>query len=183
MRARDVVVLVDEYGHDLFNPDGGLSTVEKMEAHRRGLLHRAVSIFLFNDKNELLLQKRAVNKYHSPKKWSNTCCTHPAPEETPLMAARRRLSEEMGLTTTLTEIFTFLYQANAGNGLTENEFDHVFLGVSNQNPNPSPAEVSDWKWVAIEELKQELIRGPEEYSPWLQQCFSEVIKHKLQAAK
>jgi isopentenyl-diphosphate delta-isomerase len=180
MRQRDFVILVDEYGHDLLNPDGSLSTMDKIEAHRRGLLHRAVSVFVFNERNELLLQKRAVNKYHSPQKWTNTCCTHPTPGETPLMTARRRLGEEMGLITTLTEVFTFLYQADAGNGLTENEFDHVFLGVSDQNPNPNPAEVSDWRWVTIEELKQELIRNPKEYSPWLPQCFGEVIKYKLQ---
>ena len=179
MEQRDSVVLVDEYGHDLFGQDGRLSTMEKMEAHRHGFLHRAISVFIFNDRNELLLQKRAVDKYHSPKKWTNTCCTHPSPGETPLMTAQRRLSEEMGLVATLTEVFTFLYQADVGNGLTENEFDHVFFGVSNQNPNPNPAEVSDWNWATIEELKQELIRNPEEYSPWLRRCFSEVINYKL----
>ncbi len=179
MEQMDFVVLVDEYGHNLFNRGGSLCTMEKIEAHRRGLLHRAVSVFVFNDRNELLLQKRAVDKYHSPKKWSNTCCTHPAPGETPLVTARRRLIEEMGLVATLTEVFTFLYQADAGNGLTEYEFDHVFWGVSNQNPNPNPAEVSDWNWVTIEELKQELIRDPKEYSPWLRQCLSEVIKYNV----
>ena len=183
MRQRDFVVLVDKYGNDLFNQDGRLSTMEKIEAHRRGLLHRAVSIFVFNDRNELLLQKRAVDKYHSPHKWTNTCCTHPSPGETPLMTARRRLSEEMGLIATLTEVFTFLYQADVDNDLIENEFDHVFLGVSNQNPNPNPAEVSDWNWVTIEDLKQELIRNPEEYSPWLRQCFSEVINYKLRVPR
>jgi isopentenyl-diphosphate delta-isomerase len=180
MEQKDSVVLVDEYGHDLFNQDGRLSTMEKIEAHRYGLLHRAVSVFIFNDRNELLLQKRAVDKYHSPEKWTNTCCTHPSPGESPLIAAQRRLSEEMGLVVTLTEAFTFLYQADVGNSLTENEFDHIFVGVSNQNPNPNPAEVSDWNWVTIEELKQELIRNPKEYSPWLRQCFSKVINYKLQ---
>lgn len=178
MEQRNSVVLVDECGHDVFSQDGRLSTMEKIEAHRRGLLHRAVSIFIFNNRNELLLQKRAVDKYHSPKKWSNTCCTHPVPGETPIMSAQRRLSEEMGLVATLTEIFTFSYQADVGNGLTENEFDHVFLGVSSQNPNPNPTEVSDWDWVTIEELRKELTRSPEEYSPWLRQCFYEVISYK-----
>jgi isopentenyl-diphosphate delta-isomerase len=96
-----------------------------------------------------------------------------------MMTARRRLLEEMGLIARLTEIFTFLYQADVGNGLTENEFNHVFLGVSNQNPNPNPAEVSDWSWITIAELRQELVRNPEKYSPWLRQCFNEVTKHKL----
>ena len=173
------VILVDESGHNLINQDGELSIMEKMEAHRRGLLHRAVSVFVFNDKNELLLQRRAINKYHSPEKWANTCCTHPAPGETPLMAAQRRLSEEMGLVATLTESFTFSYQADVGNGLTENEFDHVFFGVSNQNPIPNSAEVSDWKWMAIEDLAQELIRKPEGYSPWLRKCFNEMVSSKL----
>lgn len=95
------------------------------------------------------------------------------------MCARRRLSEEMGLAAALTEVFTFAYKADVGNGLIENEFDQVFLGVSNQNPSPNPAEVSDWTWVTIEELEQELIVNPERYSPWLRQCFSEVVKYKL----
>ncbi len=180
MEQLNSVILVDEYGRDIPGQDGGPYTMKKKEAHRQGLLHRAVSIFIFNDKNELLLQKRATDKYHSPNKWSNTCCTHPSPGETPLMAAQRRLSEEMGLVAPLTEAFTFSYQADVGNGLTENEFDHIFFGVSNQNPNPNPAEVSDWKWVTIEDIEQELIRNPEEYSPWLRQSFSEVIEHKVQ---
>jgi len=180
MRQLDAVVLVDEYGHDLFNQDGRPSTSGKIEAHRCGLLHRAVSVFIFNDRNDLLLQKRAAGKYHSPKKWSNTCCTHPLPGESPLIAAQRRLSEEMGLLVSLTEVFTFLYQADVGNGLTEKEFDHIFFGVSNHNPNPNPAEVSDWKWSTIEELRLGLTVAPEEYSPWLRKCINEVINYKLQ---
>ncbi len=180
MKQLSTVVLVDEGGHDLSDQDGRLSTMEKIEAHRRGLLHSAVSVFIFNDRNEILLQKRAVSKYHSPEKWTNTCCTHPSPGETPIASARRRLSEEMGLVATLTEVFTFSYKADVGNGLIENEFVHVFLGVSNQNPSPDHAEVSDWAWVSIEEIEQQLIRNPERYSPWLRQSFSEVIKYKLQ---
>jgi isopentenyl-diphosphate delta-isomerase len=179
MEQLDSVILVDEYGHDLFNQDGRLSTMEKIEAHRRGSLHRAVSVFVFNDRKELLLQKRDVSKYHSRKKWSNTCCTHPSPRETPLMAAQRGLGKEMGILTALTEAFTFLYQADVENGLTENEFDHVFFGVSNENPNPDPTEVSDWRWVTLEELEQELVKNPKKYSPWLQQCFNKVIKFRL----
>jgi isopentenyl-diphosphate delta-isomerase len=179
MEQRNLVVLVDEYGCNLFKDDGRLYTCEKIEAHRRGLLHRAVSVFIFNDRNELLLQRRAAGKYHSPSKWTNTCCTHPLPEEIPLMTAQRRLIEEMGLVATLTEIFTFSYQTDVGGGLIENEFDHVFFGVSNQNPDPDPAEVSDWDWVTIENLEKELIRNPGEYSPWLRQCLSEVVNHRL----
>lgn len=180
MEQLNSVVLVDEYGHDLLDSEGNLSVMEKIEAHKYGFLHRAISVFIFNDKNELLLQKRAVGKYHSPAKWTNTCCTHPQPGETPLITAERRLIEEMGLVSTLTEVFTFLYQADVGNGLIENEFDHVFFGVSNQIPKPNLAEVSDWKWVTIKELKQELFRNVKNYSPWLRHCFSEVIKHKCQ---
>ncbi|MDO8579065.1 MAG: isopentenyl-diphosphate Delta-isomerase [Dehalococcoidales bacterium] len=175
---RDFVVLVDEHGCDLLNTYGQLSTMEKMEVHRRGLLHRAVSVFVFNHREELLLQKRAASKYHSPQKWSNTCCTHPSPGEIPVAAAQRRLGEEMGLSIQLTEVFTFSYQVGVGNGLIENEFDHVFFGFSKQNPKPNSDEVSDWKWIAMEDLKEQLTRNPEEYSPWLRQCFGKVIKHK-----
>ncbi len=179
MMQSDTVVLVDTCGHDLFNQDGKLSTMEKITVHRRGLLHSAVSVFIFNDRNKLLLQKRAAGKYHSPEKWTNTCCTHPYPGETPISSAHRRLQEEMGLTAVLTEAFTFSYKADVGNGLIENEFDHVFLGVTNQNPVPNPAEVSDWAWVTISELEQELLLNPEKYSPWLRQCFNVVIRYKL----
>ena len=178
MIERDFVVLVDESGNDLFNPDGTIATMEKIEAHCHGFLHRAISVFIFNERNELLLQKRAVRKYHSPNKWTNTCCTHPSPGETPLATAQRRLGEEMGLTAALAEVFTTCYRVDTGNGLIENEFDHVFFGLSSQNPKPNPAEVSDWKWVALEELEEDLRRNAESYSPWLGRCFGEVIKHK-----
>lgn len=179
MKSLNTVVLVDECGRDLFDQDGRLSIMEKIKVHCLGVLHSAVSVFIFNDRNELLLQKRAASKYHSPGKWTNTCCTHPSPEETPISSAQRRLREEMGLVAVLTEVFTFSYKADVDNGLIENEFDHVFLGISNQKPSPNPAEVSDWSWVTIEELKQELIGHPERYSAWLQQCFSKVVNCKL----
>jgi isopentenyl-diphosphate delta-isomerase len=183
MEHKDSVVLVDKYGRDLLNKDGDLSIMEKMEAHRHGLLHRAISVFVFNDKNELLLQRRAAGKYHSPDKWTNTCCTHPLPGETPFGAAQRRLNQEIGIFTPLIEVFTFSYRADVGSGLIENEYDHVFFGVSNQNPNPNHAEVSDWKWVTIENLEQELIRNPKDYSPWLRRCFSEIVNHRSRKLK
>jgi isopentenyl-diphosphate delta-isomerase len=179
---RDAVVLVDEQGRDKYQDDGRLSISGKIEAHRRGQLHRAVSVFIFNDGNEILLQKRADGKYHSPEKWTNTCCTHPVPGESPVKAARSRLVEEMGIVTQLTEAFAFLYRADVGNGLVENEFDHVFVGVFNQKPNPDPDEVSDWKWTPAKELRQELDINPDEYSPWLRQCFSEVFEYRLRDA-
>jgi isopentenyl-diphosphate delta-isomerase len=174
MEIKDKVVLVDINGRDLINQGGQVSTTGKMEAHLKGLLHRAVSVFIFNDNLELLLQKRASNKYHSPNMWSNTCCTHPLPGEAPLTTAQRRLSEEMNLRTPLTEVFTFLYKADVGSGLIENEFDHVFFGSSNNSPNPDPDEVCEWCWITIEELKQELIINPSKFSPWLKQCFNRV---------
>jgi isopentenyl-diphosphate Delta-isomerase len=179
MMQSKTVVLVDSCGHDLFDQNGRLSTMEKIAVHRQGLLHSAVSIFIFNDRNELLLQKRAAEKYHSAEKWTNTCCTHPSPGETPVASAQRRLKEEMGLVVILTEAFTFSYKADVGNDLIENEFDHVFLGISNENPSPDPAEVSDWRWITIKNLERELLSNQERYSPWLRQCFNEVIKYQL----
>ena len=152
MEKRNSVVLVDKSGCDLFDVDGRLSKMGKTEAHRQGVLHRAVSVYIFNERDDFLLQKRAADKYHSPGKWANTCCTHPLPGETPLNSAQRRLYEEMGLITPLTEVFTFLYQADVGNELTENEFDHIFFGVTNHNPQPDPFEVSDWAWIDKEKL-------------------------------
>jgi isopentenyl-diphosphate delta-isomerase len=178
MQEKDSVVLVDSSGNTLFNHDGTLSTMHKMEAHRHGSLHRAISVFIFNNRNELLLQKRAQGKYHSPGKWTNTCCTHPYPGEIPIICAQRRLSEEMGLAARLTEAFSFSYKADVGNGLIENEFDHVFMGVSNQNPRPDPAEVSDWMWETLESLEQKLLVSPESYSAWLRKCFREVVRFK-----
>jgi isopentenyl-diphosphate delta-isomerase len=179
MEQREFVVLVDEYGRDLFIQDGRPPIMEKIEAHRLGSLHRAISVFIFNDRNELLLQRRSSGKYHSPNKWTNTCCTHPLLGEIPSVAAQRRLSEEMGLVATLTEVFTFSYQADVGDGLVENEFDHVFFGISNQNPSPNLKEVAGWNWVTIENLGRELERNPGKYSPWLQLCFSKVIRYSL----
>src|SRR3972149_5969097 len=178
MKNQNYVILVDEDGHDTFTRDGALSTMEKIEAHHTGSLHRAISVFIFDNRNYLLLQRRALNKYHSSGKWTNTCCTHPSPGESPLMAAKRRLREEMGLITELSEAFAFSYKAEVGNGLTEHEFDHVFFGASNHNPIPDPAEVSDWNWLSMEELAQELIMNSERYTFWLKQCFSQVIKYK-----
>ena len=175
---RDFVTLVNRSGQDLLNPDGTLMTVEKLQAHRQGLLHRAVSVFSFNNKGELLIQKRAPGKYHSANLWSNTCCTHPFPQESPNDAAHRRLYEEMGLSMSLSEISTFKYQVEVGNGLVENEFDHIFLGYTNQNPVPDPGEVSEWAWVGIEKLKKELYCCPSKYSAWFPLSFCEVIKHE-----
>lgn len=177
MNLWNSVVLVDKYGRDLLNLNGIPSVMSKIEAHYYGFLHRAVSVFIFNDKSELLLQRRATNKYHSPNKWTNTCCTNPFPGETPSASAQRRLKEEMGIFTPLTEIFTFSYRARVGNGLIENEFDHVFFGTSNQDPDPDPHEVSGWEWITIGKLEKELMRNPGKFSYWLRQCFGQLVDH------
>jgi isopentenyl-diphosphate Delta-isomerase len=175
----NTVVLVDERGRDLANQDGSISTEDKVKVHLAGLLHSAVSIFIFNDRNELLLQKRADNKYHSGGRWTNTCCTHPFPGETPIIAARRRLNQEMGITAELKESFSFSYKVEVGDGMIENEFDHVFIGLSNQNPKPDPDEVSNWTWKNIKDLIKELAEYPEKYSPWLALCFDKVVEYRL----
>jgi isopentenyl-diphosphate Delta-isomerase len=172
------VVLVDEKGNDRFDKNNALMVMEKTEVHRQGLLHKAISVFIFNDRNEVLLQKRAGEKYHSPGKWTNACCTHPRPSESPLKAAERRLKEEMGLIARLSEVFTFIYKADVGDGLIEHEFDHVFIGKSNQDPSPDPLEVASWKWVAIATLKQELVRDPLAFTPWFNRSFTGVLEFK-----
>ncbi|MFC1946421.1 isopentenyl-diphosphate Delta-isomerase [Chloroflexota bacterium] len=177
MKQQDMVVLVDNYGNNLLNHTGSLSVIEKLDAHRLGLKHRAVSIFIFNDKDELLLQKRSAIKYHSPELWTNTCCTHTLPGESPDQAAKRRLYEEMGIIAMLDEVFTFSYRVSVGNDLIENEYDHVFFGITNDHPSPDIAEVSDWRWQSLEDLEQSLVKSPEKFSPWLCECFNEVIRY------
>jgi isopentenyl-diphosphate delta-isomerase len=153
------VILVDV--HD--NPIG---TMEKLEAHEKGLLHRAFSILLVNEKGEMLLQQRALEKYHSPGLWTNACCSHPRPNETNLDAANRRLNEELGMTVALTEIFHFTYRAEFNHGLIEHEIDHVFLGLTNENPTINLTEVMSYKWINLFELQQDMIAHPEKYTAW-----------------
>jgi isopentenyl-diphosphate delta-isomerase len=165
----DSVILVDE--HD--NPVG---EAEKMEAHRKGLLHRAFSVFLFDAEGNILLQRRAMGKYHSPGLWSNVCCSHPAPGEDTLAAANRRLNEELGIKDcTLFHQFAFTYRAEFPDGLTEHEFDHVFTGNYDSDPIPNPNEVMDWKWMRIEELKTDVTVNPERYTYWLKEVLGRVL--------
>jgi isopentenyl-diphosphate delta-isomerase len=166
---KESVVLVDSSGQELLNSTGAVRTMDKMEAHRKGALHRAVSVFVFNEAGELLLQQRAFTKYHSPGKWSNACCTHPRLNETPLKAAGRRLKEEMGLECSLTEVLTFMYKADVGGGLAENEFDHVFISRCDQIPQPDPEEVCDWKWASPELVQKDIQNNPDSYTVWF--CF------------
>jgi len=153
------VILVDE-------KDNAIGRMEKLMAHEKGLLHRAFSIFIFNDKGELLLQKRNELKYHSGGLWTNTCCSHPKPEEMLKEGAITRLKEEMGVETDITFGFSFIYKAEFENGLTEFEFDHVFVGIFNGIPEINPDEVSDWKYASIETIKAEISSTPESYTEW-----------------
>lgn len=164
----DLLILVDEN-------DKEIGTLEKTPVHEQGLLHRAFSIFIFNAANELLLQQRADGKYHSPGLWTNTCCSHPRQGEEVEDAVHRRLKEEMGMECELTFHFSFIYKHEFANGLTEHELDHVFFGYSDEKPSPNPEEVQDWKYIGMDELKEELESHPERYSPWLKICFPKVL--------
>lgn len=157
--------------------DEPLGLMNKQEAHVAGLLHRAFSVFVFNDKNELLIQQRALGKYHSPGLWTNTCCSHPRENETYKDAAHRRLQEEMGFDCELKYLFNFVYKADVGQGLTEHELDHVFKGVFNQEPSINLDEVASYKWVSFEELKKDIVKNSEEYTEWFKIIFKEYIEH------
>ena len=153
------VILVD-------SEDFAIGRMEKMEAHEKGLLHRAFSILIFNEKGEMLLQQRATEKYHSPGLWTNACCSHPRPNESNLDAAYRRLKEEMGMQTSMEEIFKFTYRAELEDGLIEHEIDHVFYGISNENPNINLDEVMDYKWIDFLELQNHIALYPKKYTAW-----------------
>ena len=152
-----------------------IGTMDKMAAHRKGALHRAFSVFIFNTEGQLLLQQRALIKYHSGGLWTNTCCGHPRPGEQTIDAAKRRLTEEMGLECELEELFQFTYRHEFANGLTEYEFDHAWIGFSDQRPEPDPAEVAAFKYMEPELLALELFSQPENYTAWLGICFEQVL--------
>lgn len=156
---QEKVILVNE-------KDEPLGLMEKIEAHEKALLHRAFSVFIFNDKGELMLQRRAKSKYHTPGLWTNTCCSHPRDGETLIEAGRRRLQEEMGFQTALKETASFIYKAPFDNGLTEHEFDHVLVGHYNGEPVLNPDEVEEWKWMSIAAVQQDIEKSPEKYTAW-----------------
>ena len=158
------VILVDEQ-------DNQIGLMPKMEAHEKALLHRAFSVFIFNDKNELMLQQRAASKYHSPLLWTNTCCSHQREGESNIEAGKRRLQEEMGFSCELEEVFSFIYKAPFNNGLTEHEFDHVMIGSFNDNPNIHKEEVEAYKWMTLEEVKNDIEKQPEIYTAWFKIIF------------
>ena len=153
------VILVDD-------DDRPVGTAEKMDAHRRGRLHRAVSVFVFNSEGALLIQRRAMDKYHSGGLWSNTCCSHPRPGEDTLDAARRRLREEMGIDCALTPVHRFVYRAELDGGLCEHEYDHVFFGRCDVPPAPDPREVADWRWSPVPAVLSDVVLRPWEYTVW-----------------
>jgi isopentenyl-diphosphate delta-isomerase len=157
---QEYLILVDE-------TDRPIGKMEKLEAHEKGLLHRAFSVFLFNDQNEVLLHQRAAAKYHSPNNWTNTCCSHPREGESVTDAGMRRLREEMGIACALSPLFSFIYKAAFDNGLTEHEFDHVLVGRFNGEAKPNPEEVQATQWMSLEKLKQEINDNPTKFTPWL----------------
>jgi isopentenyl-diphosphate delta-isomerase len=168
--TKELVVLVNEN-------DQQIGLMEKMEAHQKAVLHRAFSIFLFNSKGQMLLQQRAWSKYHSPGLWTNTCCSHPRENESLEEATSRRLMEEMGMQCSMKKVFDFIYRADVGQDLTEHEFDHVFIGVSDSQPVINPDEVAAWKYMDMEELSVDLHRNPEQYTVWFRIAFEQVYKY------
>jgi isopentenyl-diphosphate delta-isomerase len=163
------VVLVDA-------SDQPLGEMEKMEAHRRGTLHRAFSVFVFNSRGELLLQRRAAGKYHSAGLWTNTCCSHPRPGEGTHAAAERRLREEMGMDCQVEWQFSFLYRSELDAGMIEHELDHVFVAHSDTLPVPDPLEVSDWRWASPGLIRSEMQSHPDRYTAWFKICFDRALK-------
>lgn len=164
------VILVNEN-------DEKIGLMPKQEAHVKGVLHRAFSVFIFNHKNELMLQQRALHKYHSPGLWANTCCSHQRDGETSVDAGKRRLFEEMGFTADLKETTTFIYKAPFDNGLTEHELDHILVGNFNHDPEINPDEVAAWKWMDLEEVKEDVKNNPEVYTAWFKIIFDKFYQH------
>tara|TARA_B100000927_G_scaffold286793_1_gene278796 strand:+ start:43 stop:555 length:513 start_codon:yes stop_codon:yes gene_type:complete len=160
----DDVILVDK-------EDNQVGLMQKLEAHQKGLLHRAFSVFIFNSEYKLLLQKRAISKYHSGGLWTNTCCSHPREGEDIIDAANRRLSEEMGIKTSLRKVFEFTYRAELDNNLIENEFDHVLYGVYDHDPILNKEEAEDFKWVDMETLKSDISANSDKYTVWFKIAF------------
>lgn len=169
------VILVNE-------KDEQIGLMPKLEAHEKAALHRAFSVFVLNNKNELMLQQRAKHKYHSPLLWTNTCCSHQREGETNVEAGVRRLREEMGFETKLTELFHFIYKAPFDNGLTEHELDHVMIGRYEENPVINKEEVEDWKWESIEAVKADIAANTDNYTVWFRIIF-EKFYHFLEDHK
>ena len=168
--AEEKVILVNE-------KDEQIGLMEKIEAHEKALLHRAFSVFVFNDKNELMIQQRALSKYHSPGLWTNTCCSHQREGESNIDAGKRRLQEEMGFSTELKDTISFIYKAPFDNGLTEHEFDHILIGNFEGKPELNPDEVASWKWVSLEDLEADMKKNPHIYTEWFKIIFDKYYSH------
>jgi isopentenyl-diphosphate delta-isomerase len=168
--VEEQVILVNEY-------DEQIGLMPKMEAHEKAVLHRAFSVFVFNTKNELMLQQRAAHKYHSPLLWTNTCCSHQRDGESNIEAGTRRLKEEMGFTTDLKETTSFIYKAPFDNGLTEHELDHIILGYYENEPIINKQEVEDWKWMPLEDVKHDINVHPEQYTAWFKIIFEKFYNY------
>ena len=149
----------------------------KIEAHEKAVLHRAFSVFIFNSRNELMLQQRASHKYHSPDLWTNTCCSHQRHGESNIEAGKRRLFEEMGFVTELEEKTSFIYKAPFDNGLTEHELDHIMVGYYDDAPSLNQEEVKDWKWMSLEDVKNDIIINPSSYTAWFKIIFDKFYKY------
>jgi isopentenyl-diphosphate delta-isomerase len=170
--TEEQVILVDE-------KDNPVGLMEKIKAHEEAVLHRAFSVFVINRKGELLLQQRALHKYHSPGLWTNTCCSHQRPGETNIEAGRRRLREEMGMECELEDTFWFIYRAEFDNGLTEHELDHVLVGFCDHNPVINPDEVADFKWMDLESVRQHMKSHPDLYTEWFKIIFREYYQRLM----
>ena len=168
--VEEQVILVNEY-------DEQIGLMPKMEAHEKAVLHRAFSVFVFNTKNELMLQQRAAHKYHSQLLWTNTCCSHQRDGESNIEAGTRRLKEEMGFTTDLKETTSFIYKAPFDNGLTEHELDHIMLGYYENEPIINKQEVEDWKWMPLEDVKHDINVHPEQYTAWFKIIFEKFYNY------
>ena len=164
------VILVDQ-------SDNKIGLMDKMEAHEKGVLHRAFSVFIFNKSNELMLQKRAHSKYHSPGLWTNTCCSHQRDDESNIEAGKRRLFEEMGFTTDLTETTSFIYRAAFDNDLIEHELDHILIGSYENSPNINKTEVDSWKWMQLEDIKEDIEISPNNYTVWFKIIFQKYYEY------
>ena len=157
-----------------------IGLMPKLEAHIRGILHRAFSVLIFNKKGELLIQQRALNKYHTPGLWSNTCCSHQIDGETNIEAGKRRLFEEMGFEVELFNFDSFIYNAYFENGLIEYEFDHILVGIFEGTPLINKNEVNDFKWITFDKLQKEIYSSPQNYTVWFRIIFE---KYKLSLKK
>ena len=174
--AEELVILVDEH-------DQEIGSMGKLEVHQKGLLHRAFSVFIFNKKGELLLQQRAADKYHSPQKWTNTCCSHQRIGETTLEAAKRRLQEEMGFVCDVEYAYSFIYKADVGQGLYEHELDHVLIGEYEGEIPFTKSEVMDFKYSSLEDIDADMILNSSAYTEWFKITYSDLKAHIIRDRK